>query len=157
MVQPDPVVDFGKKKKQTKPFRPALESFRHPTFFFEHLFTPGSACVFLAEPWNLSFFFFPRGHAFYFPWKWRLENPVWGSRAHCCWTVGDTTAPECALPPAHTYVSLSQVAHLYAHTHLSTNSRSQIELQVTPRSGFRNGNSSVSPWLLSPLAAFSVK
>ena len=65
MVQPDPVVDFGeKKKKKKKTFRPALEYFRHPTFFFEHLFTPGSVCVFLAEPWNLFFFFSREGMLF---------------------------------------------------------------------------------------------
>lgn len=46
-------------------FRPALESFRHATFCFEHLFTPGQLVFFLPS----LFFFFLRSHDFYFPWR----------------------------------------------------------------------------------------
>lgn len=67
MVQPDPVWNIGEKKS----FRPALESFRHATFFFEHLFTPGSVqFVFFLPRLRILFFFFSlRSHDFYFPWR----------------------------------------------------------------------------------------
>ena len=147
MVQPDPVLAIGGKKKC---FRPSLESFRHVTFCFEHLFTPGQLVFFLP---SLFFFFFWEAMIFTFPGEWHLENTVWvllcSLLLECRWCRSSWV---CTASCTHLHVIVSDCPSLC--THLNLNSRCQIQLQVTPWKWLlqlKQFSFPLTPLLLQPL------
>lgn len=153
MVQPDPVLEhWGKKsfKGQLLSLSDMLP-FSLSIYLLQVQFSLCFSCLMLE-----NLFFSLRSHDFYFPWRWHLKAQPGCLCINCCWNVSDATALECALPLVHTLachclrlsISMHTPKHKFA---LSDPAASH------PWKWLWNWNSSVSPWLLSSLAAFAVK